>query len=131
HEWLRPILRIIDVGRYAQIRLALNTRIDLEKFRQPGISAVGHAVLVDVAWTQIRGGHAQLARTRCHLRRASRSARTFELPTSNGIALPAWFLALRGRAGKVKDPRLSSGVGFQLQRVVILPGDVQSGRQPP
>ena len=83
-------------------------------------------MLVEITWTQVGCYYPQLACAWRSLRLAALPPRTFELPTRNGITLPARFQGLRWRPSKVKQTGLRSGIGINAKGVVVLPSDVQA-----
>src|SRR5437867_2568207 len=87
------------------------------------IRAIRHTVLLQVTRPHMRGDDFQVAAF------SATSASAREFPLSQGITLPACCgTRLRLEVTEVEQPRLCSGVEFNLQRVVVVPRDMKSPR---
>src|ERR1041385_3882504 len=93
-------------------------------FGDDGVGAVGNSIPAQISGLQFGryGGEGTAARSgTAEELKPQRAART--VPRCRRYSLPVSALAL-WRA-KVKETRLSAGLGFHLERGVVLPGDVQ------
>ena len=143
HEGLGQVLRIVDPRPHQQIDRAVGLRSQpIDILGDDGVLAVGHAVLAQVALPHVRGRDLQRAarsdrsaplRPDSHRHRIPRSTAAArgrppgDLPFSDGMALPC-LLGRRLALVEVQEPRLLTGVELHLQRVVVVPGDVQPSR---
>src|SRR5687767_5087314 len=113
------------------IAVALDDQVVV--FRHERVLAERHSVLAQIPRAKIRRVDFQAAgaldlperrRARIELLRRPR-----ELPRCGRPTLPA-ARALRFRLNEMKQARLHSGVDVELQRVVVLPADLDAARQP-
>ena len=93
-------------------------------FGDHGVGAVRDAVLPHIAGTQSVGGHGELRR-----RRGSAAAPTGNMPASRRRCPATTAHPAAGGRWPNTSARLRAGVELHLQRVVVLPRDVEAPGQ--
>src|SRR5437016_2058373 len=126
-ERLRKVLRILEHQRINRVgEAAIGDRYEV--FREHRIFAEGHAILVDVAWTLLRGCNLQRSCGRLPALSSTATAAARVLPVGGRRALPCPWTAWGFSRAEMKETRLRPGVGFNFQRFLVLPGNVQACR---
>src|SRR5262249_14995002 len=116
-----------------EVNIALGFRDSIEIFGHHGFSAVWDSVLAKVARPQSCGDDfhspalgSDLSSEAAVETFGRQSESSVEFPRCFGNSLPRSILLLR--SAEVEQPRLRSSIGFQLQSLVILPGNMQPCR---
>src|SRR5829696_5510229 len=110
----REILRVLDLGNDSQPAVTVRQLIEVPILGNGRLLAVRSAVLPHVARTQIRGDHLEIARG--------------DVPLRDRVSLPTGFRRRR-RGSETKHAGLSTGIGFHLQRRIVLPRDAKTAWQ--
>ena len=129
HVRLRQIHGIFNCHRHHEVNIAVGFRDSIEIFGHYGFCAVWDSVLAKVAGPQsCRDGlHSPALGPDLSPEAAVKS---FGRQSESGVEFPRCFgnplprSALSLRSAKVEQPRLHAGIGFQLERLVILPSNM-------
>src|SRR5262245_41480479 len=99
----------------------------IDVLRDHGILAVGHAVLAQVAWFHARRDDLEAAAA-WRRRAAAGDPAAGDVPRRDRLTLPIRLTGRRIRAAESQQSSLLTRVGLDLQRRVVLPGDVHASR---
>ena len=125
-ERLREVRGVHDLGRDDEQRIAVRDVEAIEVLGHRGVGAVGHAVPPQISRLHLRRHDFQRPSARGPGPKDAAGAHHAGRTVPAGGRHPLPVVARCARRAKGEQARLCAGVGLDLQRVVVLPGDVDS-----